>query len=210
MTISSFMCTHKWNWYINGITLTSCFFVVVVKCMKSSCESLHVSTYFLLYVVVAVVQSLSCVWLFSAPRTVVRGSSVHEIPRQEYWSGLPFPSPEDLPDPGIEPMSPASSHWQANSLPLSHGDGGKLFYVWLCWLHCCRCCLVSKTGQIARIPERVAISFSRGSSQPRDQTQISCIGRWILYHWAHWATREAIWLHRWTRIYLVNSLLKSM
>ena len=29
------------------------------------------------------------------------------FPRQEYWSGLPFPSPEDLPDPGIEPMSPA-------------------------------------------------------------------------------------------------------
>ena len=29
------------------------------------------------------------------------------FPRQEYWSGLPFPSPGDLPDPGIEPMSPA-------------------------------------------------------------------------------------------------------
>ena len=27
--------------------------------------------------------------------------------RQEYWSGLPFPTPEDLPDPGIEPASPA-------------------------------------------------------------------------------------------------------
>ena len=27
--------------------------------------------------------------------------------RQEYWSGLPFPSPEDLPDPGIKPRSPA-------------------------------------------------------------------------------------------------------
>ena len=27
--------------------------------------------------------------------------------RQEYWSGLPFPSPGDLPDPGIEPRSPA-------------------------------------------------------------------------------------------------------
>ena len=27
--------------------------------------------------------------------------------RQAYWSGLPFPSPEDLPDPGIEPRSPA-------------------------------------------------------------------------------------------------------
>ena len=34
--------------------------------------------------------------------------------RQEYWSGLPFPSPEDLPDPGIEPGSPA---FQADSLP---------------------------------------------------------------------------------------------
>ena len=39
------------------------------------------------------------------------------FPRQEYWSGLPFPSPEDLPYPGIEPTSPA---WQADSSPLSH------------------------------------------------------------------------------------------
>ena len=30
------------------------------------------------------------------------------FPRQEYWSGLPFPSPGDLPDLGIEPVSPAS------------------------------------------------------------------------------------------------------
>ena len=30
-----------------------------------------------------------------------------EFSRQEYWSGLPFPSPGDLPDPGIELMSPA-------------------------------------------------------------------------------------------------------
>ena len=35
------------------------------------------------------------------------GSSVHGIFRQEYWSGLPFPSPGGLPDPGIEPGSPA-------------------------------------------------------------------------------------------------------
>ena len=34
--------------------------------------------------------------------------------RQEYWNGLPFPSPEDLPDPGIEPRSPAL---QADALP---------------------------------------------------------------------------------------------
>ena len=36
------------------------------------------------------------------------GFSVHGFSRQEYWSGLPFPSPGDLPDPGIEPGSPAS------------------------------------------------------------------------------------------------------
>ena len=36
------------------------------------------------------------------------------FPRQGYWSGLPFPSPEDLPDPGIEPGSPAL---QTDSLP---------------------------------------------------------------------------------------------
>ena len=53
------------------------------------------------------VKSLSRVWLFVTPWTVV-----HQAPpsmgfsRQEYWSGLPFPSPGDLPDPGIEPRSP--------------------------------------------------------------------------------------------------------
>ena len=36
-----------------------------------------------------------------------------DFPRQGYWIGLPFPSPGDLPDPGIEPMSPAL---QADSL----------------------------------------------------------------------------------------------
>ena len=35
------------------------------------------------------------------------GSSVHGILQQEFWSRLPFPSPRDLPDPGIEPRSPA-------------------------------------------------------------------------------------------------------
>ena len=39
------------------------------------------------------------------------------FPRQEYWSGLPFPPLGDLPDPGIEPASPAL---QVDSLLLSH------------------------------------------------------------------------------------------
>ena len=39
------------------------------------------------------------------------------FPRQEYWSGLLFSSPGDIPSPGMEPESPA---WQADSLSLSH------------------------------------------------------------------------------------------
>ena len=48
------------------------------------------------------------------------GSSVHEVSRQEFWSGVPFPPPGDLPDPGIEPESRSLLHWQVGSLPLSH------------------------------------------------------------------------------------------
>ena len=46
--------------------------------------------------------------LFATPWTAasVHGSSVHGISRQEYWSGFPFPSPGDLPNPGIEPGCP--------------------------------------------------------------------------------------------------------
>ena len=45
------------------------------------------------------------------------------FPRKEYWRGLPFPSPGDLPDPGIKPRSPAL---QADSLPLSHQGSPQL------------------------------------------------------------------------------------
>ena len=54
------------------------------------------------------VKSLSCVQLFATPWTVAyQGPQSMEFSRQEYWSGLPFPSPGDHPDPGIEPRSPA-------------------------------------------------------------------------------------------------------
>ena len=60
------------------------------------------------YKVALAVESLSHVWLFVTPWTVT-----HQAPlsmgfsRQEYWSGSPFLPPGDLPNPGIEPMSPA-------------------------------------------------------------------------------------------------------
>ena len=52
-------------------------------------------------------ESLSRVWFFVTPRTIACQAPLSmEFPRQEHWSGLPFPSPGDLPDPGIEPTSP--------------------------------------------------------------------------------------------------------
>ena len=58
--------------------------------------------------------------------------------RQEYWSGLPFPSPDDLPDPGIEPASftsaalagrffTASTTWEADSLESTTRTGFRCF-----------------------------------------------------------------------------------
>ena len=52
------------------------------------------------------VKSLSCVRLFMTPWTVAPQAPLSMgSPRQEYRSGLPFPSPGDLPDPGIKPTS---------------------------------------------------------------------------------------------------------
>ena len=54
--------------------------------------------------------SLRCVQLFANPWTVAHQASVSVgLSRQDYWSGLPFLPPEDLPDPGIKPMSPVST-----------------------------------------------------------------------------------------------------
>ena len=94
------------------------------------------------------VKSLSRVQLFATPWTVAyKAPPSMGFSRQEYWSGLPFPSPGDLPDPGIEPRSPAL---QKDSLP-------------------------AEPQVKPRILERVAYPFSSGSSRPRNQTRISCI-----------------------------------
>ena len=55
----------------------------------------------------------SCLTLFATPWTL----QSMEFSRPEYWSEWPFPSPGDLPNPGIEPRSPAM---QADSYQLSH------------------------------------------------------------------------------------------
>ena len=61
------------------------------------------------------VKSLSRVRLFATPWMVAyQAPTSMGFSRQEYWSGLPFPSPGDLPNPGIKPRSPAL---QTDALP---------------------------------------------------------------------------------------------
>ena len=70
------------------------------------------------------VKSLSRVRLFSTPWTVAyQAPPSMGFSRQEYWSGLPFPSPGDLPDAGIEPGSPT---FQADAL-MSEPRGKQTF-----------------------------------------------------------------------------------
>ena len=61
---------------------------------------------------------LSCIQFFATLWTAAcQAPQFMGFSRQEYWSGLPFPSPGELPVPVIEPVSP---ELQADSLPLSH------------------------------------------------------------------------------------------
>ena len=68
--------------------------------------------------IVCMLSRFSCVPLFVTSGTVARQDPLSVgLSQQEYWSGLPCSPPEDLPDPGIKPTSPAL---QVDSLPLSH------------------------------------------------------------------------------------------
>ena len=104
------------------------------------------------------------------------------------WSGLPFSSPRDFPDQGIESGSPA---FQADSL-LSEPPGKplkeKVKFAQSC-LALCNPMDYTVPGTLqARILEWIAFPFLRGSSQPRDQTKVSCIASGLF---TNWARREA-------------------
>ena len=75
--------------------------------------------------VVVVVESLSHVHLFVSPWAVdLQAPLSMGFSRQKYWGGLPFPSSWDLPNPGIETVSPAL---KADSSPMSHLRSPHLF-----------------------------------------------------------------------------------
>ena len=77
---------------------------------------------------------LSCfsrVQLRATPRTAAHQAPLStEFPRHEYWSGLSFPFPGDLSNPGIKPMSPG---WQADSLPLTPGKSTNPLLIFKEW-----------------------------------------------------------------------------
>ena len=100
-TILPFCISFSWGWFWS---------VPVVQCYESPSIVLQDMIITLIYWCGWKWKSLSHVWLFETPWHV---QSI-EFSRPEYWSGYPFPSPGDLPNPGIEPRSPAL---QADSLP---------------------------------------------------------------------------------------------
>ena len=82
--------------------------------------------------IMLVTLSLTCVQLYATSWAVA-----HQAPlsmgssRQEYQSGLPFPPPWDLPNPGIQLANPRLLwllHWQADSSPLSHLGSPNIWY----------------------------------------------------------------------------------
>ena len=124
------------------------------------------------------------------------------FPRQEHWSGLPFPSPGD---------PPTSPTLQADSLPLSHQGSPKnpiySAYASLPFptrpltatdLMDCRLSVSSAPGILqARIPEWVAMPFSRGSALSRGWTPVSyvsCTGRLVLYHQCYLGSPLSPWI----------------
>ena len=76
------------------------------------------------------VKSLSRVRLFATPWTIAhQAPPPMEFSRQEYWSGLPFLSLGDLPNPGMEPASPESLAFASDSFPLFHLGSLKQFIL---------------------------------------------------------------------------------
>ena len=72
-------------------------------------ECLFTVYHFILIFILILLSCFSCVQLFVTPWTVAHQASLSmEFSRQEYWSGLPFPSPGDLINPGIKPMTHVS------------------------------------------------------------------------------------------------------
>ena len=125
------------------------------------------------------------------------------FPRQEYWSGLPFPSPRNLPDPEIKPTS-LTSHTLAGRFFTTSAAREthtlhevKVLVAQSC-LTLCDPMDCSPPGSSvhgisqARILEWVVLPFIRGPSQCRDQTQVSHIADGFFYHLSHQGSPHSV------------------
>ena len=103
-----------WRWETGGADMHQTLGGPVINRLSHSSKSSFLCPA-LWYWSESEVKSLSCVRLFATPWTLAyQAPPSMGFSRQECWSGLPFPSPGDLPDPGIKPRSPTL---QADSLP---------------------------------------------------------------------------------------------
>ena len=125
----------------------------------------------LMLLVLRCAESLSLVWLFATPWNVARQAPLFlGLPRQEYWSGVPFPTPGDLPYPGIEPVSLCLLHWKADSLPLAlpwvHGVG-KMMTKSQALLPKFYFCLLSTWNKTELYPPSQSPSFPKAFLMPK-------------------------------------------
>ena len=87
-------------------------------------------SFHLLYV--CMLSHFSCVWLSATLWTVALQASLFVgFSRQEYWSGLPCPSPGNLPNPGLNSSLLSLLHWQAGFLPLVPSGKPKAQFTYL-------------------------------------------------------------------------------
>ena len=93
---------HPWLIHVNVLEKPSqCCKVIILQLFSHSC-----------------IQLCAILWTVAHQAPLSKG-----LFRQEYWSGLPFLPPGNLPNPEIKPMSPASPVLQVDSLPVRHQGG---------------------------------------------------------------------------------------
>jgi len=107
---SSISCFNLPLYLINHFSDIYYLLSIEDRILKKIWEALSRAFYF--------VCVLSHVWLFVTPWTIDHQAPLPMgFPRQEYWSGLPFPAPGNLTNPGIKPSLLSLLHWQVDSLP---------------------------------------------------------------------------------------------
>ena len=144
-------------------------------------------------------KSLRRVRLFATPGTVAHQAPLSmEFFWQDYWSRLPFPSPGDLPNPGIEPGSPPL---QADALPSKPIALGK--WTWRTGSQTSRCWLYTALYCFLEIP----IDFAARNSDFSPLVQCDCSFYWYL-SFLCCGLKRSLCPERWSCVYLVFPLSK--